>query len=147
MAVTPDLLLSPDGELEGWLFPHESHARLLVRLQKYIDAGASTALALDPVPPDLDAVVREYAYYRAYDAVVLRLSADPSKQEFTNQGRQEWSKEQLGAMVERRDGKAALLPPGMVPAVVDTGGEVVGDSLLPMTLVSQQVPTYIVWPR
>lgn len=93
MAVKPQDLLAPVGELEPDLFPGEEEdqetgsAKLVARLNAYIaDAAAQGATT--------DAGVKAWAYHRAYKAVYISMSANPIQASEEGQGSATYAKEQ-----------------------------------------------------
>lgn len=79
MPLIADDFLSPKGELEPALFPQDQGGALTARLTQYIADGTIAATAADITDPaDVDAVVREYVYVRAYDAILLRYANTPN---------------------------------------------------------------------
>jgi len=89
MAVLPaDLKAANGGRIEpGTMFPEESSVALDQRLQKYIDEGLAKAVA-DGLsgPAEQDAATKAWAYHRAFDAVFIRLSSNPSSVTLNDQG-------------------------------------------------------------
>lgn len=84
--ISPGDLLSPAGDIASSLFPGEDADALETRLQGYIDEGVAAATDASVPGPDVDGATLSYAYYRAYNAVYVRMLADPSKQTIDQQG-------------------------------------------------------------
>lgn len=94
MAVVPADLRAPKGEIEPAFFPKEDEAALDARLSAYIEA-ATAALPAGLAAETADAGVTAYAYYRAFRAVWLRLSAAPSSMSFNDQGSRSFTASQI----------------------------------------------------
>lgn len=74
MAITAEDLIQPTGELEPAWFPADDEAAFEERLGAYIAEGAEASAEAE----DTDAATRAFAYWRAYEAVYLRLSGSPA---------------------------------------------------------------------
>ena len=86
MAVTSNDLLSPAGELEpAVLWPGEASSDTTARLTGYIEDGVAKAASVSDATAN-DTAVKTWAYYRAYLAVYLRLTATPSTVALNDQG-------------------------------------------------------------
>lgn len=117
MAVTPQDLLAPVGELEADLFPGEAEdqetgsAKLVARLTAYIaDAVAQGATT--------DAGVKAWAYHRAYKAVYIAMSANPIQASEEGQGSSAYSvvqadrfKDLADEWLDRFNGEVSVVPP------------------------------------
>jgi hypothetical protein len=102
MSVTAVKLKQPAGELEPSLFPAED---IDARLAAYIADGESRAAGLSGDAKDL--AVTAWAYYRAYDAIVKRLSGNPSEASVdSGKSRYKYSPEQV---VEFKTSRAGWL--------------------------------------
>lgn len=88
MAITGQDLLSPAGEVEGVLFPGEDSASITSRLDGYVqDAYERIQVAAPEMAAvDQDRAAADWAYYRVYTAVHLRLSAEPASASLDDQG-------------------------------------------------------------
>lgn len=77
MAVAAADLKSPAGEIEGAvLWPGETDSQVTARLSAYVADGETQAAEI--AAGSRDAAVKAWAYYRAYMAVYMRLTAEPS---------------------------------------------------------------------
>lgn len=96
MAIASDDLLAPRGEIEPALFPGETGQALSERLEGYITEGYTNAdLAGHTDPVRQDAIARFYAYFRAYNAAIQRIVANPTTVAFNDKGSSSYSSEQL----------------------------------------------------
>lgn len=126
--IGPGELRSPSGDLADSLFPGESASKLEDRLQGYIDEGAALVAAAGLTGPqeDVDEAVKNWAYYRAYGAVYVRMINSPSTVIMEGQGQNSTLWSQIEAFKTLRDEhlvyyrnslpvtiteSAALLPP------------------------------------
>ncbi len=97
-------LLSPSGPLDTSLFPGEASNVVEVRIQKYLDEAYN-----DPrVVIQLDAgrkdnLARNYALWRAFDAVYLRMTSQPIALAITDKGSHGFSNEQIRNMKQLAD--------------------------------------------
>lgn len=109
--VTADSLLAPVGPIDGGLLFQEEPAAVRARLDGYIAAGnAELAKALGNVTngaavtdAQKDDVVRTYAVWRSYDAVVDRLAASPASFTAADEGGYTVSSAQIRVMENKRD--------------------------------------------
>lgn len=69
------------GEIEKSLFPGVTDADLTTRLNNYINEGYLKAGEV----PSKDAAAKAWAYHRAYFAVYLRMSSEPTRSELVDQ--------------------------------------------------------------
>lgn len=86
MSLEPTQLIAPEGEIEPAMFPTDTAEQLAHRVQAYITAGTEKASADGVDAGDLDDAARAWAYYRAFRAVFVRLSATPSSITLNDQG-------------------------------------------------------------
>lgn len=93
MAVAPAELIQPDGELEAAWFPGEDEQTLEKRLETYLAEGA----ALSEEATDPDAATKAFGYWRAYEAVYLRLSGSPASVGVVGHMNRQYTQEQLRA--------------------------------------------------
>lgn len=120
MAVDVESLRAPRGEVEPWMFPQDRTPQALdARLQAYLDDATAKLDGAEVEEEDKDEVTRNYAYYRVFDAVYKRLLIDPAKADLSDQGGQQWIKEQLSALADQRSYYMSLVPPFMLPQVVE----------------------------
>lgn len=119
MAVTVESLRAPRGEVESWMFPQDRTPQALdARLTAYIQDATVKLEGAEIAEGDKDEVTRNYVYYRVYDAVYKRLLIDPAKADLSDQGGQQWIKEQLSALAQQRSYYMSLVPEFMLPQVV-----------------------------
>lgn len=93
MAVLPEDLIQPTGELESAWFPADDEAALEARLTAYIAEGADLSAEAD----DPDAATTAFAYWRSYEAVYLRLSGSPASVGIVGHMNRQYTQEQLRA--------------------------------------------------
>lgn len=96
-------VLAPFGRIEPPLFPGEgdgqSGSALYSRLVGYLtDATERTAGMASP-----DAAVKEWIYYRAFDAAALRMAALPSEIDQANEGGHRFAADQRVALRQEAD--------------------------------------------
>lgn len=111
MSVKADNLKAPKGEIEaGWF------ADIDDRLQAYIEDGVARAASLPA--DDQDAAVTAWAYFRAYQTIVLNRSTSPADVKLDS-GRTAYrfTPEQIAEIKERRDYWQAIAY-GLMPADV-----------------------------
>lgn len=94
MPVNAADLVAPSGELEGNLFPGEDPAATGGRLDQYIDEANSLIADMDSQPDNPDSAVKAWAYHRAYRAVFIRMSADPTRANLDDQGTEQFDVKQ-----------------------------------------------------
>jgi hypothetical protein len=113
--LSPGDLRSPTGDLGDSLFPGESSGKLDERLQGYIDEGYSKASAAALAGDDADEAAKAWSYYRAYNAVYVRMLNNPSTVQMERQGQTSTLWSQIEAMGKLADAAKAtfleLLPP------------------------------------
>lgn len=96
MAVQPSQLKTPAGKIDPTFFPGEATAVLDARLQTYITEGeARVGTELTGVEKD-DAVTL-WVYYRAYEAVHLRLISTPAMVGIVGEGNTMFTQAQIDA--------------------------------------------------
>lgn len=143
MAVTVESLRAPRGEVEPWMFPQDRTPQALdARLQAYLDDAAAKLQGAEVANEDRDEVVRNYVFYRVFDAVYKRLVIDPSKADLSDQGGQQWIKEQLSALAEQRSYYMSLVPAFMLPQVVEVEEPEAPPAAAPRTL---NIPVQVVF--
>jgi len=106
MAVTTAQLKSPAGKIDAAaFFPGEAPATVDARLQEYIDEGEEEAGDIaDYESEDVyDAAVTLWAYYRAFEAVYLRLISTPASITIDDEGSTRFSSEQIAAFGRKAD--------------------------------------------
>lgn len=118
MAITYTDLLQPTGRLSASLFPGEDSAAVQSRLSGYLTAAyAHSRIAALDAGDTQDDAARWYSYWRAFDAVTLRLNNDAATVEVEDAGRRQRIKEQLAYFERERDAAEArweaLAPPIM----------------------------------
>lgn len=94
MAVKPSDLLSPIGKIDKAFFPGEDDTTLEERLQAYINEGALLVTSL-ATSAEQDAATTLWAYYRAFEAVYMRLMATPSSVSIADEGSTSFSSQQI----------------------------------------------------
>lgn len=121
MAVTPDDLKSPTGRIDpAVFFPGEQTVDVDVRLQAYIDEGESEAADIASDVDAFDAAVILWAYYRAFDAVHMRLVGLPSSIDIAEEGSTSYTSSQIETFgLKAADFLASFR------ASVDVSGEIV----------------------
>lgn len=97
MAVTPQQLLAPVGEIESSFFPTDDD--VTARLQHYVD----DALAKEPTASD-DAV-KAWAYHRAYRAIYVAMSASPATATLNDEGSRSYLVTQIQNFRDLSDAK------------------------------------------
>lgn len=116
--ITPGDLRSPKGDLGDSLFPGESSGKLEERFQGYLDEGYSKASAAALTGEDADEVAKAWSYYRAYQAVYVRMLNNPSSVTMERQGSAStmWSQiEAMGKLADSAlDEYRSLMPSGSV---------------------------------
>lgn len=96
MTLTADDLLEPKGELDATvLFPDAAPVDVKARLTSYLDTAADELGSAGVDSARVDRGARVYAYHRAYQALFLRLSANPTTKSLTDQGSLTYSMQQL----------------------------------------------------
>lgn len=85
MAVAPADLTAPKGAVQPSFFPDDDAAALAARLQLWITEGTERAEDIADIDAH-DRAVAAWAYYRAFRAVYLRKSDEPSTVELRDQG-------------------------------------------------------------
>lgn len=98
MAVVPSDLKTPIGKIDGAsMFPGEVTATLDARLEAYIDEGEDEAGPLSEwdSQAELDAAVTQWAYYRAFEAVHIRLIANPAMVGIAGEGNTAFTSSQI----------------------------------------------------
>lgn len=113
--LSPGDLRSPTGDLGDSLFPGESSGQLDTRLQGYITEGYAKAAAAGlTVQEDQDEAAKAWSYYRAYQAVYVRMLNNPSTVIMEKQGQNSTLWSQIEAMGKLADAALAnyreLLP-------------------------------------
>lgn len=105
MAVTAAQLKSPTGKVEAAFFPGETGGTLDARLAAYIAEGESEAGDVGDwdSQAEYDAAVTSWAYYRAFEAVYLRLIATPSTVSITEEGSTQFTQQQINAFKDQSD--------------------------------------------
>lgn len=92
--VTPEQLLDPVGEIDASImFPDVDPALIERKIQGFIDDGMTRSSD--------DAVVRAWAYYRAFNAVHLRMAAQPTRAELPEGGSYSYLLTQINVMRDR----------------------------------------------
>jgi hypothetical protein len=85
MAITAEDLRAPKGLLELAMWPGLAEAAVDAILDEYIALGTAEAVAAAVDAADVDAVVRAYAYYRAFRARSIQLASMPSSVSIPNE--------------------------------------------------------------
>jgi hypothetical protein len=107
--LTPGALRSPLGDLGDSLFPGESSGELDTRLQSYLDEGYVKAAAAGISDAgDLDDAAKAWSYYRAYQAVYVRMLNNPSTVIMDKQGQNSTMWSQIEAMGKLAESSLAL---------------------------------------
>jgi hypothetical protein len=97
-------LIAPKGEIETALFPAEDSAALSLRLQGYLDeAYAKLSTLVLPDGVDVDDAAQSYAYYRAYKAVHLRMSASAASAQIEGEASRTFLASQIATFADLRD--------------------------------------------
>lgn len=86
MALTPNDLLEPIGDLAPELFPGKDAAALDTMLSAYLADGYSRIPTTIVDTVSLDSAARAWAYGRAYRNVLRRLSRTPATVSIANEG-------------------------------------------------------------
>jgi hypothetical protein len=94
MALTPDNLLEPTGDLAPELFPGKDSAWIDTLLAAYLADGYARTPAT-VVGDDRDRAAAAWAYARAYRHVLARLSRTPATVEISNEGSTTMLSEQI----------------------------------------------------
>lgn len=120
MAVLPaDLKAANGGRLEpSLLFPDEDATALDQRLQKYIDQGVVRAAGLTGT--ELDDAVALWAYHRAFEAVWVRLSSNPSSVQLNDQGSSQYLITQIQNFKDLSDAVLAEFEEVVDSGIADT---------------------------
>ena len=101
MSVVWTDLTAPQGRLAvSVLFPEDTDAGQ-ARLTAYIADGVARAAARSVATADADAYVTAWSYYRAYDALVDAMAADPGAVAQSDQNSGSWSQDQRDTFKER----------------------------------------------
>jgi hypothetical protein len=99
------------GEIEEYWFPDGDAS---TRLKAYVDDGVARAASLPE--DDQDAAVTAWAFFRAYQAIVLNRSASPSDVKLdSGKTAYRFTPEQIADIKERRDYWQAIAY-GLMPA-------------------------------
>ena len=102
-------LIEPKGELSRGLFPEDkSEEEFENRLQSYLNIGYSLLTQAGITDVAENATKRNtgaeaYAYFRAYNAIVTRLSATPISAALNDQGSRTYSNEQISRFQGKLD--------------------------------------------
>jgi len=103
VSVTGAQLVAPSGEIEASLFPSLDFTDLVSRLNSYLAEGylkaGQTILK--------DRAATAWAYHRAYFAVYLRMSSQPSRSELADQGSSTFHQDQALRFLELANAKEA----------------------------------------
>jgi hypothetical protein len=119
--ISPGDLRSPAGDLGDSLFPGESSGKLDERIQGYIDEGYDKAAAAGLTDPDdQDEAAQAWSYYRAYNAVYVRMLNNPSTVTMEKQGQASTLWSQIEAMGKLADAALASYRE-LLPADVGAG--------------------------
>ena len=137
-------LIAPTGKIEGAsMFPGASSTDLAKRLQSYLDEGAKKAESITNADAAIQAATREeaavhWAYYRAYEAIFLRMNASPSSWSVQGDGTASFTATQIANFenLMRTEFDAYL---ELIPATA--GGET-ADARRP---ASTTIPNRFVW--
>lgn len=127
MAVAPADLKSPIGKIDSAFFPGEATAELDARLQQYINE-AIARIDGDLAGTELDDATKLWAYYRAFEAVHLRMIATPASVSIQGEGSVAYTAAQIAsfgtaasdylsafnATLEAETQSAASIPSGSV---------------------------------
>lgn len=126
-------LLVPLGMIDGALFyPSLSSGDVTARLNAYLTAGYAVATAgytlaaLTPTQEQLDAIARDYTYYRAWNEVVMRMTAAPASAALEGEGSSGFLQTQYNEWILARDAWKAsyisLIPPAAGTSTPVTAG-------------------------
>ena len=103
MALSPEDLRDPLGLLDAAvLWPGQSLDTVDARLQAYLDEAVTKTAAFTDTTDQVEAQ-KQWAYFRAYDAVYQRLVSLPSTVAFQDEGSGSYLVTQMQLMKERRD--------------------------------------------
>lgn len=117
--LTPGDLRSPTGDLGDSLFPGESPSQLETRIRAYLDEGYTKAAAASLSGADADDAAKAWSYYRAYQAVYVRMLNNPSTVIMERQGQNSTLWSQIEAMGKLADTWLATYQ-GLLPEDVST---------------------------
>lgn len=120
MAVAATDLIEPRGRITGSMFPADDPAQLVARVQRYLDAAYTRSDVAALSSPDEAA--EHYAYARAFEAVYLRMSAEPSSVSMSDGGSgavsTSYTQSQIATFKNMADAEWALF--GRLTIVIDT---------------------------
>lgn len=124
--VQPADLKSPAGKIDDSMFPGEATATLDVRLQTYITEGVAE-VGSELAGAELDAAVTLWAYYRAFEAVHLRMISTPASVNIAEEGSASFTGAQITSFLtmatEFRERFFAMLEPdAAVAQSIPSGG-------------------------
>lgn len=108
MPVAASELRAPKGDIEDSLFPGESSTAISARLQGYLDEGYVKAAAENVLAAKQDAAAKAWAYHRAYRAIYVRLTANPSSISLNDQGSSSFLVTQIENMKQLADSALAV---------------------------------------
>jgi hypothetical protein len=96
MPVTAAALKTPTGKIDPAFFPEDrTSAQLDARLASYIAEGVTLVADLDA--SEQDAATTMWAYYRAFEAVHLRMIATPASMSIADEGSVSFSSAQIAS--------------------------------------------------
>jgi hypothetical protein len=126
MAVLPADLLSPAGKIDTAFFPGEDSATLQERLQAYITEGEVRAADLSADVAAFDSAVILWSYYRAFEAVYLRLMSTPANISIAEEGSTSYTSQQIAmfgttANQFKASFEAALVSPTVIEPMIPSG--------------------------
>lgn len=94
MPLSPTDLLEPIGDLSPELFPGKDDAAIDTQLQAYLTDGYSR-VPVTVLGAEVDRAAAAWAYMRAYQNVLIRLSRTPATVSIANEGSQTVLGEQI----------------------------------------------------
>lgn len=131
MPVAASDLRAPKGDIEDSLFPGESSTAISARLQGYLDEGYTKAGEEAVASADQDAAAKAWAYHRAYRAIYVRLTSNPSTISLNDQGSSSFLVTQIENMKQLADGALAVFWELVPEEVVAAREEIQPSSALP----------------
>lgn len=119
MAITPDLFISPVGEITGEMFPDEDLEERAQQLLALVVAEVGTSLS----GAKLDTAHLEGTYVKFYEAAAAKVIGEPVQGNLADQGSAMWAQNRadmylrMAEMHQQRYNAAFILdnPPPSVP--------------------------------
>lgn len=86
MAVTATDLIEPRGRITSAMFPADDPVQLTERVARWLTVAYARSDVAVLSAPTIDEAAEHYAYARAFEAVHLRMSAEPSSVSMSDGG-------------------------------------------------------------